>query len=240
MNNAKKFSVLLAVIFGIAVVAFLLDTSGEVNPVRGGASPAGVEVPRGVGQARPEGGASPLASPPFPTAESAVAITRSAKPGNASETLSWPTVAVVNTGAILKQKSGEPVLLSRSAAFKACADRGMRQATIRELVAWGGTILAPGEVDESSVPPGHAISQVIAIDPDGTEDSFNALYSAAAKTNLPHSELAGHFVWSASKNAKGPGEFYSLDIDHGYISSGEAEDPDPRYHLGAVRCEAIR
>lgn len=152
------------------------------------------------------------------------------------EATELPTNHVVDRTGVLRDSQGSPLKTRHEAAVKACSDHGMQLATIRELVSWGGKIFDPTKESADEIPSGYSKDLVNAINPDGKKDEFNYVYNSAGGSFRPMGDLRDHFVWSSSLNANNQSEYYALDATSGYVSVGEASDPDPKFHFGAVRC----
>jgi hypothetical protein len=132
----------------------------------------------------------------------------------------------------LRDRRGQMLKVGKAQALQECEKRGMRLATIKELVLWGGRF-HPARPDP--VPAGFADQSIDAKNPDGTEDHFFSVYGNNPRDARLPEELAQHWYWSASVRIDQPGEPYALD-GGGYVSAGESDNPEPRYHLGALHC----
>lgn len=142
------------------------------------------------------------------------------------------------TQLLLKDAEGKPLKLSHESAAQACASKGMRLPTIRELAnlakAKGAIGISHAPVEGEREKPEEKIEHVAAIDPDGRRDEFFYRPKGFRPDPNPHNipedpgtgsfGQQGHWLWSSSRSQScplaEPAKFcaYVFEAENGSIS----------------------
>lgn len=140
---------------------------------------------------------------------------------------------------LLKRPDGNLIKEDYGSAARACAEKGMRLPTIRELAnlakARGATGILNFSSGNDQAQADQEIEQIRAINPDGKEDEFKYSYNGfqpdSNRQNIPEDSgdggfwLQGKWLWSSSRALNcplaEPAKFcaYIFDAESGEISS---------------------